>query len=183
MTQRPPLRWRMPTSQRMVNPSIQGPQSTMLQNNNKTIQPTSRRKKRLQTSMPSKVVPERHSTVTATTATTAGTKTGAAAAIAAVSRLHFHQAQPDNMPVHPPAQPRSQIRPTTARLQQIHQKRGSIPTASYMQQTQIHKSATDLSALFMPEQLFATRDDATRMGKGETAGGDAVDRRRPPNQQ
>ena len=108
-------------------------------------------------------------------------KTEAAAAIAAISLPHFHQARRDNQPNHSHAQTSRQIQPTTTRLQQHRRKQSSTLTASYTRQTQTPKSAMDLSAPYTLEQRYATRDDATLMGKGETAEGDAVDRRRPPN--
>ena len=78
-----------------------------------------------------------------------------------------------------PAHPQTD-KAISTRIQQIHPRKGSIRTASCTQPIRIHKSATAPCVPFTLGRPSATLVAAVRTLRGETAGGDAVNRRRPP---
>ena len=69
------------------------------------------------------------------------------------------------------------------RPKQLLPRRSSTPTVNCMRQIQIRLSATARCAHFTQGHPFATPGAAMCTVRGETAGGDAVDRRRPPSKQ
>ena len=182
--------WPTHTSQKTANPSMTWPQFAASQTNNNTIRqkwtPATRTtcpRKKHRTSTTYRVVPELLSKDTTTTATSSEETTATAAKITTASLQLSRQAHQDRAHDPPRAQTRHQTRPTSTPLLQQRRRRSSILTANYTPLTQTLRPAMALSARYMRERQSATRDDATRTGQGETAGGDAVNRRRPPNQQ
>ena len=176
----------MPISQKMANRSTPSPQLVASgSHNNISRRPTTRitcRRKKRRISTRFRVVTELHDRTT-TTATIPEATATAATTIAAASPRHFRRAARDRVRGHPLTKDQLKAKPTTTPRQRHRPRRSSILIASSMLLTRTLSSATALSARYMTEQPSAIRDDAARTDKGETAGGDAVNRRRPPRQQ